>query len=443
MTVQESKETVVKAGKRLVESGLIARTWGNVSCRISSTHFVITPSGRDYLSLTPEEIVEVAIADCSYSGDIKPSSEKGIHAEVYKLHPEINFVIHTHQDFASAVSVLDLESINANQKYETLKGLIICADYGLPGTNKLRKNVAKALAKTRGHAVIMKNHGALVFGENYEKTFQAATELEYTCEQFIQEQYIKLSGNTVISPVHIGEFAVCSLLGKYNGIKNGSAKKMVNSHPKADKKLNVMDEALDVNEKPAQKTDILQPLANNQSVYISESERKSNGFRLLFNNISYDFTFDNFDNLPADNSILRMEARLHNDIYKYKKAVNFILHAKTNAITAVSYAGIKILPLLDDFAQIAGTSVWTEDDNAGKIISKLKHASMVFIKNNGAICLGSTKGDALAVSLVGEKNSNALISAALFGKIKYINHFECVLMRLIYLKKYSKQAYQK
>ena len=46
MTLHEAKETVVLAGKKLVESGLIARTWGNVSCRISDSHFVITPSGR-------------------------------------------------------------------------------------------------------------------------------------------------------------------------------------------------------------------------------------------------------------------------------------------------------------------------------------------------------------------------------------------------------------
>ena len=63
MNEREAKQKVVFAGKRLVESGLIARTWGNVSCRISDSHFAITPSGRDYLTLTPEEIVTVSISD--------------------------------------------------------------------------------------------------------------------------------------------------------------------------------------------------------------------------------------------------------------------------------------------------------------------------------------------------------------------------------------------
>ena len=64
--IEEAKRLVVEAGKRLVESGLIARTWGNVSARISDTQFVITPSGRAYEDLTPEEVVVVNIADCSH-----------------------------------------------------------------------------------------------------------------------------------------------------------------------------------------------------------------------------------------------------------------------------------------------------------------------------------------------------------------------------------------
>ena len=76
MDIMQAKLAVIEAGKKLVETGLIARTWGNVSCRISDTQFVITPSGRDYLSLTPDDIVVVNLEDLTYEGDIKPSSER-------------------------------------------------------------------------------------------------------------------------------------------------------------------------------------------------------------------------------------------------------------------------------------------------------------------------------------------------------------------------------
>ena len=106
MEILEAKNLVIEAGKKLVKTGLIARTWGNVSCRVSPTQFVITPSGRAYETLTPDEIVLVNIADCSYEGNIKPSSEKGIHASVYEMRPEMDFVIHTHQPYASAAAAI-------------------------------------------------------------------------------------------------------------------------------------------------------------------------------------------------------------------------------------------------------------------------------------------------------------------------------------------------
>ena len=81
MDILEAKELVIRAGKELLQAGIIVRTWGNISCRISDTQFVITPSGLAYEDLTPDQIVLVNIADCSYDGDVKPSSEKGIHAE--------------------------------------------------------------------------------------------------------------------------------------------------------------------------------------------------------------------------------------------------------------------------------------------------------------------------------------------------------------------------
>ncbi len=391
MTIQEAKETVVLAGKMLVKSGLIARTWGNVSCRISSSHFVITPSGRDYLSLTPEEIVEVAISDCSYSSSIKPSSEKGVHAEVYKLHPEISFVIHTHQKQASAVSAMMLDTISVSKDFPSLSGQVICAAYGLPGTKKLRRGVAEALARSKGKAVIMKNHGAFCFGQNYEETFKVAHELESACERFIRNMYAELSKKPDTDFEQIGCFALSKLTGK--------AVTTTNRGP----------------------------------VLSCVSKRTEKGFRLHINGESQDYSFEHLPDYP--------EAEIHHEIYKEHKNIHYIIHTDAPSITAVSCAGIKVRPLLDDFAQIAGISVGNVEMNSKRISAALKNVSAVMLKNNGALCCGSTKGDAEAVSMVVEKNCIALISAALLGKVKPINGFECRLMRFVYLKKYSKQAH--
>ena len=140
MDIDYKKELIIKAGLELVESGLIARTYGNISCRLDDNYFLITPSGRDYKGLTNSEIVKIDMKDTSYEGNIKPSSEKTLHAEVYKLRPGINFVIHTHQKYASVLSVLNKESINIGKNYPCLSSEIPYSSYALSGTKELAQN---------------------------------------------------------------------------------------------------------------------------------------------------------------------------------------------------------------------------------------------------------------------------------------------------------------
>lgn len=195
MTEEMAREQVIEAGRRLVSSGLIARTWGNVSCRIDSDYFIITPSGRDYLGLRPEDLVKVSIRDGSYQGTIKPSSEKGIHQDLYEQLPDQNFVIHTHQKYASVIGTLELDQVELLEAYPHLGDVVLCAQYGLPGTKTLRKHVKQAVSPKMGHAILMKNHGALCYGTDMEAAFQTAMELEEACwhwmEHLMEKQYNK------------------------------------------------------------------------------------------------------------------------------------------------------------------------------------------------------------------------------------------------------------
>lgn len=179
-SIEEAKELVIRGSKILVESGLIARTWGNISARISDNKFVITPSGLAYETLTHEQIVEVNIADCSYDGDIKPSSEKGIHADTYRLRPDVNFIIHTHQLMASVLSIEGKDIMVTDNEYKKVLGDVVpCAEYGMPSTGKLRRNVVKALeGNPESKTVLMKYHGTVCMGKGLENSFEIAQTLE-------------------------------------------------------------------------------------------------------------------------------------------------------------------------------------------------------------------------------------------------------------------------
>ena len=76
MDILEAKRIVVEAGKQLVATGLIARTWGNVSCKVSDTQFVITPSGRAYESLTEDDIVLVNMEDLHMTATSSPQVKR-------------------------------------------------------------------------------------------------------------------------------------------------------------------------------------------------------------------------------------------------------------------------------------------------------------------------------------------------------------------------------
>ena len=56
-----ARELICGTGRELLNTGLVARTWGNVSCRLDEKHFLITPSGLDYLKTTPEDIACVEL----------------------------------------------------------------------------------------------------------------------------------------------------------------------------------------------------------------------------------------------------------------------------------------------------------------------------------------------------------------------------------------------
>lgn len=181
-TEKEARRLVAEAGRRLLERGLVDRTWGNVSARVSDDAFVITPSGMAYDAVTEEQLVLVA-GDGSWQGGHKPSSERGIHADAYRLRREVNFVIHTHQDMASVCSVAGRDLVC---DHPLLGGRVPCADYGLPSTDRLRRAVARELAAWPGSpAVLLRSHGALCLGRDMEEAFAAAAALEAVCRQLV------------------------------------------------------------------------------------------------------------------------------------------------------------------------------------------------------------------------------------------------------------------
>ena len=160
---------------------------GNISIRASKNGekgFLITPSGKKYESLKPNQIVFVTNKGKFNKTYFKPSSEWRFHQSIYKSKPTIESIVHTHSPCAVAVSCFR-KPIPAFHYMVGLAGGndIKCAKYSTFGTKELSVNITRAL-KNRT-ACLISNHGQVSVGNSIEEAFELAEEVENLCNQYI------------------------------------------------------------------------------------------------------------------------------------------------------------------------------------------------------------------------------------------------------------------
>lgn len=211
MSNMDKRREIIDTGIELLEEKLVARTWGNISARIDADNYLITPSGLDYTSMREEDIVSVNIKTGEYTGINRPSGEKGVHSAAYEVFDDVNFVVHTHQTYATAVSLAGFDSLEAtagspagSESFETSAGSpagsesfditeeeieklggIALAEYGLPGTKEIT-NACKSALLTGAHTVLMIHHGVLVLGKDKEEAMKRVKLLESICERNVK-----------------------------------------------------------------------------------------------------------------------------------------------------------------------------------------------------------------------------------------------------------------
>lgn len=153
---------------------------GNVSLRLGEGKMAITPSSIPY-----EEMEEADICIVDWSGSYvdvkegrKPSIEKALHAAVYETRPEIGACIHTHQIFASVLSVLNLSIPPLLEEVVAELGRVVeVIPYAPCGSEELALKAAKVISNG-AFAYILQNHGALLLGESMEKALLRVEILE-------------------------------------------------------------------------------------------------------------------------------------------------------------------------------------------------------------------------------------------------------------------------
>jgi L-fuculose-phosphate aldolase len=145
-------------------------TSGNVSMRLDARRVMITPTAVPKRTMTAADAVIVALDGRPLAGRRKPTSEIGLHLQVYRLRPDVGAVVHAHPPTATgfACAGIALDHPIASEFIVAL-GKAPLASYGMPGSQELADSLEGLIPKH--DAVLMGNHGVVAYAKDLETAF--------------------------------------------------------------------------------------------------------------------------------------------------------------------------------------------------------------------------------------------------------------------------------
>ncbi len=183
------KEEVFKANLDLVKHGLVIFTWGNASgIDRESGLFVIKPSGVEYETMKPSDMVIVDMEGSVVYGSLKPSSDMQTHLFLYRNFPNIGGIVHTHSTYATSWAQAGIAIPNIGTTH---------ADYfakDIPCTRQMTKEeifgsyeseTGKVIVETfkdinpdEVPGVLVQNHGPFSWGKDVHDAVHNAVVME-------------------------------------------------------------------------------------------------------------------------------------------------------------------------------------------------------------------------------------------------------------------------
>ncbi len=179
-----ARQSLIDCCRAMNADGLSLNKSGNASLRRGSG-LLITPTGRAYDTLRPEDIVFLELDGTRPSGQLLPSSEWRFHCDLLRAFPDLHAVVHAHSPHATALACRH-QPIPAFHYMIAIAGgdHIPCADYATFGTPELSANILRVL---RGglRACLLANHGQVALGRTLDAAYALAAEVENLARQYL------------------------------------------------------------------------------------------------------------------------------------------------------------------------------------------------------------------------------------------------------------------
>lgn len=218
MLLESLRKQVLAANQEIARRGLAPHTFGNASGVDRSSDralVVIKPSGVDYATLKPEDLVITDLDGTIVEGRLRPSSDLDTHTLLYREFPQIGGVVHTHSEFATSWAqagrpIPCFGTTHADYFHgsvpvtEPLTAEEVSSGYVRnTGAVIVRRFRADGLDPVAVPGVLVAGHAPFAWGKNPLDAVEHADVLEYIAR--LAFRTVVLNGSSGPIPAHVSE----------------------------------------------------------------------------------------------------------------------------------------------------------------------------------------------------------------------------------------------
>jgi len=184
MLLESLRADLLLTARSLREYGLVWMAGGTVCARDPETGYVVvTPSGLDYASLGPEDMVVVDMDLNLVEGEYRPSVATNLWTAIMRARPEIHAVVHSHSPYATAFSVVDQPIPIVTETQANWFGQPIpVAPYAHLEDDHFVSAPVETLGD--GFAVLLGQHGPITVGRTLHDALERAVTLEEAAKTY-------------------------------------------------------------------------------------------------------------------------------------------------------------------------------------------------------------------------------------------------------------------
>lgn len=156
---------------------------GNMSARLENGLVAISSTGSWVGEIEAEQVAVCKLEDGQCVNNLKPTVEINFHLGILKKRADVNVVLHYQSPYATAIACGKPEKHNYAVIIETpLYNLNEpeIVDYFAPGSKQLADAVVNAFNNC--DIAILKNHGLVTVGKNYNDVIRNACFFELACQ---------------------------------------------------------------------------------------------------------------------------------------------------------------------------------------------------------------------------------------------------------------------